>query len=74
MWPHELIFTPEGQTAAYESLSIRAFVNRFLTIMALQSDALRIKMSAHLLEVVEDGETFRWPVVRVYHVVWLQHL
>ena len=23
---------------------------------------------------MKDGETFRWPVVRMYHVVWLQHL
>ena len=67
MWPHELIFTPKGQPAAYESISILAFVNRFLTIMSLQMDALRIKMSAHLQEMMEDGETFGWPVVRAYH-------
>ena len=31
-------------------------------------------MSAHLKEIMEDGETFRWPTVRAYNVVWLQHL
>ena len=31
-------------------------------------------MSTHLTEIMEDGETFRWPVVRAYHAVWLQHL
>ena len=31
-------------------------------------------MSGHLQEMMEDGETFGWPVVRAYHAVWLQHL
>ena len=31
-------------------------------------------MSAHFQEMMEDGETFGWPVVRAYHVVWLRHL
>ena len=51
-----------------------AFVTGFLTIMDLQSDVLRRKMSAHLKEIMEDCETFRWPMVRAYHAVWLQHL
>ena len=70
LWPHELIFTPEGQPTAYEGLSAMAFVKRFLNIMFLQKDALRIKMAAHLQEILEDGETFGWPMVRAYHVVW----
>ena len=74
MWPHEYVFTPAGQPAAYESLSIIAFVTGYLTIMDLQSEALKRKMSAHLQEIMEDGETFGWPMVRAYHAVWLQHL
>ena len=74
MWPHEYVFIPEGQPTAYESLSIMAFVTGYLTIMDLQSAALRRKMSAHLKEIMEDGETFGWPMVRAYHKVWLQHL
>ena len=31
-------------------------------------------MSAHLKEIMEDGETFTWPMVRAYHAVWLQHI
>ena len=31
-------------------------------------------MSAHVKEIMEDGKCFRWPTVRAYHVVWLQHL
>ena len=42
--------------------------------MSLQKDTLRDKMAIHLQEMMEDGETFGWPVVRVYHMAWLQHL
>ena len=35
--------------------------------MDLQSEALRRKMSAYLKEIMEDGETFRWLMVRAYH-------
>ena len=38
--------------------------------MSLQMDALREKMSVHLHEMMEDGETFRWPVARAYHMAW----
>ena len=44
LWPHELIFTPEGQPATYESLSTMVLVNGFLTIMSLQTDAFRTKI------------------------------
>ena len=74
LWAHELIFTPEGQATTYESLSAMAFDNGYLTIMSLQKDALRIKMATHLQEMMEDGETFGWPLVKAYHAVWFQHL
>ena len=74
MWPHEFVFTSEGQPAAYKSLSIMAFVTGFLTIMVNQPDALRRKMSAHLTKIMEDGETFGWPVVRAYHTFFVTEL
>ena len=45
-----------------------------MTIMDLQSDSLKKVMSAHLKELMEDGEHFGWPTVRAYHAVWLQHI
>ena len=74
IWPHEYVFTPDGQPAAYESLSSMAFVTGFITIMDLQSEPLRKKMSTHLKKLMEDGETAGWPMVRAYHAVWLQHI
>ena len=59
MWPHEYVFTPEGQPTAYKSLSIKAFVTGYLTITDLQSETLRRKMSAHVKEIMDDDETFR---------------
>ena len=51
-----------------------AFVNGYLTIISLQKDTLRDKMAIHLQQIMEDGETFGWPVVRAYYTAWLQHL
>ena len=74
LWPHELVFTPEGRHAVYESMSSMAFANGYLSIMSLQMDTHRDKMAIHLQEMMEDWETFGWPVVRAYHTPWLQHL
>ena len=74
LWPHELVFTHEGQTAAYESLSAMSFINGYLCTMSFEKDSLRDKMAVHLHEMMKNGETFGWPMVRAYHAVWLQHL
>ena len=71
LWPHELVFTPDSLPAIYNSI---AFVNGYLSIMALPMDILRHKMASHLQEMMEDGETFGWLVVCAYHAHWLQHL
>ena len=68
------MFTHEGQPAAYESVSTMAIVTVYLTIIDLQPEPLRKKMSDHLKELMEDGETFMWPMVRAYNAVWLQHI
>ena len=31
-------------------------------------------MWAHLKDLMHDGQRFRWPIVRNYHAVWLQHI
>ena len=72
--PHELVFTPEGRPVVYESISYMAFINGYLSIMSLQKDTLMDKMTIHLQEMMEDGETFGWPVVRAYHTAWFQDL
>ena len=51
-----------------------AFVNGYLSIIARLMVTIRNQMATHLEELMEDGEIFRWPVVRAYHAAWLQHL
>ena len=51
-----------------------AFVTRYLTIIDLQSEPLRKKMSVHFKELMDDSETFGWPTVKAYCAVWLQHI
>ena len=63
IWPHELVFIPDGQPATFQSLSCLAFVNGYLSIMAQQMDIIRNQMATHLQESMEDGEIFGWPVV-----------
>ena len=71
LWPNELVFTQEDRPAVYDSLSSMAFINGYLTIMSLSMGTLRDKMASHLNDMMENGKTFRWPVVRAYHVAWL---
>ena len=58
--PIELVFTPDGQLATYQSLSCMAFINGYLSIMAQQTDIIRNQMASHLHELMEDGEIFGW--------------
>ena len=67
IWPHQLVFTPDGQPATYQSLFYMAFVNEYLSIMAQQTNIIRNEMVTHLQELMGDGEIFGWPVVQAYH-------
>ena len=58
----------------YYELSSMAFVNGYLSVMALESQQVKVRMLAHLQEMMEDGEAYGWPIVLSYHVAWLQHL
>ena len=40
-----------------------AFVNGYMSIMALQTDIIINNMAIRLQEIMEDGETFQWQVV-----------
>ena len=74
IWPHEYVYTPEGQPSEYESMSSMAFVTGYMTIMDLQSDPIRKHMWAHLRDLMHDGQCFGWPTVRTFHAARLQHI
>ena len=50
------------------------FVNRYIMVMARESEHVRARMLLHLQELMEDGEAYSWPAVCTYHVTWLQPL
>ena len=58
----------------HEDLSSLAFVNGYLSVMALESQNIKARMLTHLQEIMEDGEAYGWPVVQYYHAAWLQHM
>ena len=47
-----------GQPAMYEDLSCMAFVNGYLSVMALQPESTKPKMFMHLQEMMENGEAY----------------
>ena len=57
-YPHEYVYTPEGEPSEYESMSSMTFVTGFMTIMDLQSDPIRNHMWADLWDLMHDGERF----------------
>ena len=72
IWPHELIYTPAGQPVLYKELISMAFVNGYLSVMALESQQVKVSMLAQLQDMMEDGEAYGWPIVVSYNAAWLQ--
>ena len=62
-WPYEFGFAPNAQPIVYEHISIMAFVDRYITVMAKES--LHIK--TFMLELMKDGECYGWPALMAYH-------
>ena len=51
-----------------------AFVNGYISVMAMETKQVKVWMLNNLKEMMEDGEAYGWPAVHFYHVAWLQHL
>ena len=51
-----------------------AFVNGYLTVMAIESVQIKLRMLTHLQELMDDVQDYGWPTVKSYHATWLQHL
>ena len=58
----------------YGELSVMAFVQGYLIVMDSQPQDTKECMNSHLQDPMEDGEAYRWPVVRDFHCTWLQHI
>ena len=70
-WPHEVIYTSQGEPAIYEELSAVLFINGYLTVLVEYTEEVKGHMLWHLQELMEDAEFYGWRSVRDYHVAWL---
>ena len=50
-----------------------AFVNGYISVMAMEMEQVKVRMLSHLQEMMEDGEAYGWPAILSYDAAWLQH-
>ena len=63
-----------GEPAVYEEMGSMAFVNGYITVMAVEMDSTKVSILLHLQELMEDREAYGWEVVRSYHAAWLHNV
>ena len=64
-WPHEILFTTQGQAPVYSD------TNGYLAVVAGESLSIKKYMLVHLQELMEDVEVYVWRIVMEYHAAWL---
>ena len=65
-WLHELIYTSEGQPAAYDDLSVPLFISGYLAMMEHEKESIRPLMAWHLQKLIYSKEFYGWASVRTY--------
>ena len=73
-WPHEMVFSSQGQAAMYEDMFLVLFTNGYLAVVADEGASIKEYMLGHLQELFEDVEVYGWKAVREHHAAWLQLL
>ena len=74
-WPHEVVKSAVSRAPVYEELSLAAFTNGYLGIVAEEKgSAVGEVMLVHLRALLQDVDVYGWRVVRDYHAAWLQLL
>ena len=58
LWPHELVYTAEGQPTVYDTISVALFVNGYMQAMEAEKPAVRPLMGAHRVELMDDAEMY----------------
>ena len=46
----------------------------YQTVIDTQTQDIKKHTNSHLQDLMEDGETYGWPVVRDFYSTWLQHI
>ena len=73
-WPHEVVYTSEGNPASYQDLTIPLFVQGYLIVMELEQGPVKKLMSTHLQDLMSDTQWYGWDKVRTFHGVWLNQI
>ena len=54
-WPHEVVYTSQGQPAIYEELNTVLYVNGYITVLM---EEVKEHMLQYLQELMEDAEAY----------------
>ena len=76
-WPQRGIYQGnDRQAATFDGLSVFEFMHGYIDILNRKAtgEATKAVMLTHLQELMEDGESFSWEVVRSYHGVLLREI
>ena len=74
VWPHEMVYTMEGQPPVYSDMSIALFMNGYLTVLTAEAEDNKPFFLQRLQELMEDSEIYNWRAVCDYHTAWLQQI
>ena len=58
VWPHELVYTAEGQPAVYDTISVPLFISGYMQAMEVEKPALKPLIAAHFVELMRNTELY----------------
>ena len=73
-WPHEVLYSASGKPAAYDELTMAAFVCGYLIVVILEDIQVKAQITQHLEELMEDTDLYGWERVCHMHSAWLNQL
>lgn len=68
------MYRTSGQLAVYNKLIITLFISGYLAGMKTIKSAIKPLRAKHMKELMGNTDVYVWPVMRLYHTVWLQQL
>ena len=70
-WPHEVVYTSDGKPASYPDISVLQFVYGYLIVMESKEADIKVKMAAHLKDLMSDAQVYGWDRTKVFNGIWL---
>ena len=73
VWPHDVVYTVAGKSAAYEELLISLFVQGYLIVMKGDLETFMVKMASHVEKLMGDLKLYGWERGACHGVWFNQH-